>query len=1326
MVWIFLDLTFSDMSAWDAKSTMKLKAKNRLALMALSLAGITSAGAQTNRYWDPSSGGNFGAISSATTWTSPLNLIWTNSNTGNTTRLGNFTTTLTDICNWGGPVGALGGGTVPVGTVNAHSLSFNTISVSGTVTLSGGTITLAATTSINALTSTQTHTISSTLAGAATSLTKTGLGTIVLSGSNAFAGSTVISAGTLTLGNANALANSPLDTLTSIAGTASSGLKATVPSLTFGGLSGDKDLAAVFTTTSGGFGSVTGLTLNPGNAVTTTYSGIIADGAVGMTLTKSGAGTQVLQGANTYTGATTVNAGKLTLDYTTQDNSKLSDTGALVLGNGTLELAGGTHAEVVGSTTLTGNTVVTRSSGTAVLALGAISGTGSVDFSAANIATTSTANNALGVLPFATIGGSDLAANDGSGNIVVFTGYADIDARGPSTVPDNVNAIVRIFGDGTSGNIALAATTTTINSLLQSNATFAATIDTAGKALVTTALSVGSSAESLSIGAAAGDGVLQSPVAGGTLGLTSANVAKSLTINAAIVDNTTPSGVSTSGAGTVVLAGTNIHTGATLVGDGTLQLSGSLAGSAVSVAGDGVLDQTSTGIISGAVGLTHNSSGISILAGTNTYDGVTAVNTGVLNIRSNAALGSTVAGTTVASGAALQTQDGITVGAETLTLQGSGVAGTGALRNISGANTYGGQVTLAGATVINSDAGTLTLSDPGTITGATFALTVGGAGATVINSIIDTTTGTLTKQGAGTLTLTGANTYTGAVSVSAGVLNLQNSTAAGTIAGGVAVASGAALQLQGGITVGNEPLNLVGTGVSSNGVLRNISGDNTWGGLISISVATRFYSDAGTLILDVPTGNAIAGIGVAGSATNNVPMTFGGDGNFTVADPISSGTLGTGTLTKEGVGTLTLQAANIYTGPTVVSAGLISVQNALALERSPLDTTTSVAGDATNGLKTNTTALTIGGLIGDKNLADVFTTTSGGYDGVAALTLNPTLATVPRSYSGIIADGAAGMTLTKSGAGVQTISGALNHTGATSITGGTLKLDGGASITASPSITLGSGAGLDVSTLTTELSLGAGQALRASGTGANATGTVTTAFELGLTLSAGGLVFPAYGGANGVNATNAPLTVTGGSAGELKMNGAPVTVTTTTLLAPGTYVLVAKGGSALVTGTPGALTVSGSGVDGTPSLAVTGDQLVMTVTAVGYGLWKVTNSTTQGINLDHDGDGVTNGIEYFIGGPSGVTTGFTALPTVDNSGGTLSITWPKGSGYIGVYGTDFEVETSATLSGPWTPEPLGGGYIVDTPDPGGSVKFTFPGGPPYSGKNFARLKVNGP
>ena len=444
------------------------------------------------RYWDPASSGNFGSISTASiTWVSPLNIIWTGSSTGGSSRLANYTTTLTDDCTWGGPTAALGGGTVPVGTVNAGTLSFLTINGSNTVILSGGTITLASTTSLTALSASQTHTISSTLAGGATSLTKLGAGTIVLSGSNTYAGSTIVSAGILTLGNNLALQNSPLNATTSITGDASNGLKTSVTALTFGGLSGTKDLASLFTISSGGFSSVTGLTLNPGNAVTNTYSGIIADGAAGMTLTKSGLGTQVLSGANTFTGSTTATGGTLTLDYSTQDNSKLSDVAALVLGSGTIDLVGGTHTEVVASTTLTGTAKVKRTSGTAKLAMGAISGSGTVDFAADNIATTTNSNNIAGILgEFATVGGTNYAANDGFGNIVAFAGYLDIDARGPSTVPDNLSGNVRIFGDGTSGNIELAASTTTISILLQSNANYAPTINTAGKTLATNGITV--------------------------------------------------------------------------------------------------------------------------------------------------------------------------------------------------------------------------------------------------------------------------------------------------------------------------------------------------------------------------------------------------------------------------------------------------------------------------------------------------------------------------------------------------------------------------------------------------------------------------------------------------------------------------------------------------------------------------------------------------------------------------------------------------------------------------------------------------------------------
>lgn len=123
-----------------------------------------------------------------------------------------------------------------------------------------------------------------------------------------------------------------------------------------------------------------------------------------------------------------------------------------------------------------------------------------------------------------------------------------------------------------------------------------------------------------------------------------------------------------------------------------------------------------------------------------------------------------------------------------------------------------------------------------------------------------------------------------------------------------------------------------------------------------------------------------------------------------------------------------------------------------------------------------------------------------------------------------------------------------------------------------------------------------------------------------------------------------------------------------------------------------------------------------------YSLWQTTNGAPgQTANQDHDGDGVPNGVEHFLGGNTN-TTGFTALPGVVNSGGTLSVTWPKGSGYPGEYLTDFVVETSETLTGSWTVEALApGGPVTETST---SVRYTFP--IPLGARKFVRLRIFGP
>ncbi|MGJ8642076.1 MAG: sulfatase-like hydrolase/transferase [Luteolibacter sp.] len=143
----------------------------------------------------------------------------------------------------------------------------------------------------------------------------------------------------------------------------------------------------------------------------------------------------------------------------------------------------------------------------------------------------------------------------------------------------------------------------------------------------------------------------------------------------------------------------------------------------------------------------------------------------------------------------------------------------------------------------------------------------------------------------------------------------------------------------------------------------------------------------------------------------------------------------------------------------------------------------------------------------------------------------------------------------------------------------------------------------------------------------------------------------------------------------------------------------------------GVYKAAGSAASGTsiPQLTGTGTLTVTATPPSGFSAWVATNAPGQTLDQDHDGDGVENGIEYFMGASG---NSFTTLPTPDATG---QITWPIGANYTGVYETNYTIETSPDLD-KWTGVDSGDVII----NPGSSVSYTLPSG---AEKLFMRLSV---
>lgn len=181
------------------------------------------------------------------------------------------------------------------------------------------------------------------------------------------------------------------------------------------------------------------------------------------------------------------------------------------------------------------------------------------------------------------------------------------------------------------------------------------------------------------------------------------------------------------------------------------------------------------GNATGAVTLILNGTGRTILTGSNDFTGHVLINSGVLEVRNNSALGAASASaslTKIMTGASLNLAGGLTI-AEGIQANGHGIAFDGAIRSLSGSNTLTGVVRAQSTTRIAADSGLLTLSGGVATQTTSIALYFSGAGNIEVSGSITGTTPILIKEGTGTLTLSGTSAGGGATTVNNGALHLD-------------------------------------------------------------------------------------------------------------------------------------------------------------------------------------------------------------------------------------------------------------------------------------------------------------------------------------------------------------------------------------------------------------------------------------------------------------------------------------------------------------------------------------------------------------------------
>jgi autotransporter-associated beta strand protein len=396
-------------------------------------------------------------------------------------------------------------------------------------------------------------------------------------------------------------------------------------------------------------------------------------------------------------------------------------------------------------------------------------------------------------------------------------------------------------------------------------------------------------------------------------------------------------------------------------------------------------------IVTGTGSLTMAGTGTLTISAPNTYSGATKILSGTLLAGSTTGLSPNSAFTVNATatldldrfsntigslaGNGIVTNNGnalaiLTVGADNTNTTFSGIlqngtsilgltkVGTGTLA-LSGVNTYTGGTTISAGTLQMLPGGRLalgnvTIGPQGTLRfsgGFVAAANFRNNGIMLFDGPLDhfvnvpvVGTGKLTMAGTGTLNLSSNNTYTGATTVSAGILQAGSATALSTNS---AFTVNSQLDLNGfSNTIGSLGGNGIVTNNGNRLAILTIGTDNTnttFSGTLEDSNSRLGVTKvgAGTLTLtgtNTYTGGTMVSAGtlqlgnggmtgsIAGDVVDNGTLAFNRSDSVTFNGVIS----GAGNVIKLSTGTLTLPGTNTYTGTTTVNSGSLIVDGSIA------------------------------------------------------------------------------------------------------------------------------------------------------------------------------------------------------------------------------------------------------------------------------------------------------------------------------------------------------------------------------------------------------------